>query len=361
MQLPNIDLHNVVELLQGTWCDILPPDGLASLQNWTAAVHLSEYLDLADREGLWVTRLPDDVRRAINEDAQWTSLAGAGVELRFNLRAAAGQVVFKCALGSAVADVYQGSFFVGHHVIGPQATAIPVALPANTDELCRLWEEHSLPFDPRLTRILLPYHPMVKLLGLELDAEPPRHGQTPATTLLIYGSSITHGSLGVTPHGLYAQRTARLLSMDLLNLGCGGGARVEPEVAAHIAARQDWDAAVLEIGINCVDWMDIEEFKHRVPVFIGQIVAAHPNKPVFVIDMFTYYGDVRADPRAEAFRGVVRQAVAQAQGQYPRLHHVSGRELLRSVDGLAADVLHPGPDGMEEIAQNLAAFVRGRM
>lgn len=56
---------------------------------------------------------------------------------------------------------------------------------------------------------------------------------------LAYGSSITNGALAVRPGDLYPARVARTLGVDHFNLGFGGGARLEPEMADWIAGRND--------------------------------------------------------------------------------------------------------------------------
>ncbi len=52
--------------------------------------------------------------------------------------------------------------------------------------------------------------------------EPPRSGDLPEKTYLAYGSSITHGSLGLIQPDSYAFRIAQQLGTDYLNLGFAG-------------------------------------------------------------------------------------------------------------------------------------------
>ena len=64
---------------------------------------------------------------------------------------------------------------------------------------------------------------------------------------------------------------AQLLGVDLINLGFGGGACLEPEIADYIAGRQDWDFASLELGINLLRQVEPEEFARRVDYFVERI------------------------------------------------------------------------------------------
>lgn len=42
----------------------------------------------------------------------------------------------------------------------------------------------------------------------------------------------------------------------------------------------------------------------------------------------------------------------------PNLYYIDGRELLKNLEGLSDDLLHPGDAGMIEIGENLAAFIK---
>src|SRR5690606_33281884 len=107
------------------------------------------------------------------------------------------------------------------------------------------------PFDARLTRVILPWQPPLRLHQPPVgDFEPPRREQLPRLRMLSYGSSITQGNGAITASGTYASRVSQLLGVDFINLGFGGGAHLEREMADYIASRTDWDLATLEMGIN---------------------------------------------------------------------------------------------------------------
>jgi hypothetical protein len=127
-------------------------------------------------------------------------------------------------------------------------------------------------------------------------------------------------------------------------------------MAEHIAGRTDWDLATLELGINLIGSIDVDEFRRRVDRFVETIAAARRDKWIFCIDLFTCHHDFTDDPKIVAFRNVVREKVARLN--LPRLVHVPGTDLLRSVQGLTQDLVHPAPSGMEEIAANLSVLIR---
>jgi len=351
------ELHNVHELLAGDGPSVIGAGTLAALREQGAdpdAVWGAE-----DGEGLWFTRIPNELRLRLNVAAQLNALQSTGAELRFNLHGPEARLALKCQQAPVVVEVYQGSFLMSWHWIGRQRTEVVIRPPAKLGLLAQLSAARRLPFDARLTRVLLPWRPPARLLDFAADCTPPRREQTPRRRYLAYGSSITHGNASVRPSGMYAHRVAQLLGADLINLGLGGGAHLEPAMADYIAGRQDWDFASLELGINLLRRVGPEQFARLVDYFVERIATAHPDRWIFCIDLFTVEEDLCGQPQAEEFRRIVRDKVA-ALG-LPRLVHVSGTELLVSVHGLTVDLVHPSPFGMEEIARGLVARMRASM
>jgi len=350
------ELYNVAQTLSGDAGQVLEAEALA----WLQAGNPADYAGYLQQrgEGLWLTRVPDPLRRKLNPAAHINALQATGCEIRFNLVGQEAVITLQNALRPAIAEVYQGPFLVSWHVIGTEPTALPISLPANLPLLERISQQSRLPYDARLTRILLPWRPPVRLLGVEGQIEPPRPGQAPTRRLLCYGSSITHGNTSVRPSATYAARLAQRLKADLVNLGLGGGAHLEPEMADYIAARDDWDVATLEMGINMLASFTVREFAARVLYFVSTV--ARSGKPVFCIDIYTCQYDAETGTEAALkladYRKVVSQAVTRLK--MPQVTYVPGRRTLPSLGYLTTDLVHPSPAGMEEIASNLARTIK---
>jgi lysophospholipase L1-like esterase len=360
MQFRQAALYNVQDLLKEDAEDLLTDTALKFL----AEANLSQYLPQGSGdEGLWLSRLPDTLRRQLNPLAQLMALSPAGCELRFNLRGERARLTLRSAtppkangVSSATLEVFQGVFRTGLHAVGTSPTTIDIVKPANQALVFDYSRQCGAPFDAELTRVVLPWEAPVQLIGLEGDIEPARPEQVPARRLLSYGSSITHGALAVRPTGSWASRLAQRLEVDGINLGFGGGAHLEPEMADYIATRDDWDLATIELGINILGAVNVDEFAQRVAYFVPRIAQAHPDKWLFCIDIFRCAHDPANADKLAAFRRVVRDQVAALA--MPRVVHIPGEEMLTRVDGLAADLVHPSPAGMEEIAANLGRRIR---
>jgi hypothetical protein len=314
--------------------------------------------------GGWkLNRLPAALRPLLNEGARKRSWSPAGAEIRFNLLGPEARVRLRMIdnRGEAarhlpvLVEVCRGDFLVDWRVVGTDWTELKVRAPERP-ELLALAAAGPRRFPPELIRIVLPGLPDIEFGGVSGDVAPARLEQVPARNYLAYGSSITNGAFAVRPGELYPARVAQALGTDHTNLGFGSGAHLEPEMADWIAARMDWDFASLEMGINLAGRLSIEEFEARVAGFLPRIVAAHPDKYIFCIDLFTGHGDFLGNPKYPAFRRVVRDAVARLAS--PRVVHCDGRQLLSRASGLTLDISHPSSDGFAEIASGLVGIMR---
>ncbi len=356
------ELHNIAELLPGDLPAVLDPEALAAIAE--PGVLPWEARPGAATAGLWLSRIPDGLRRSLHPRGRIAALAASGAEIRFNLRSPRARVTLQAVQRPAVVEVWQGPFVVDWHVVQMEPTTITVSLPEQQAMLEQVAAQRTasgrpLPFTPALTRVILPWRPAVKLLGFEGDCDPPRVDQLPRRRYLAYGSSITHGSLSVRPTATYAQRCAQRLGVDLLNMGLGGGAKLEPQLARWLAGRSDWDFATLELGINLVSFVEAREFERLVHEFVSTIVAAQPRKPVFCIDLFPCRNEIGEPGKVAQFRRIVGEAVQALRS--PLVTHLEGPSLLEGFEGLSADLLHPSPTGMEQIGERLAARIAERL
>jgi hypothetical protein len=313
---------------------------------------------IPEEEGMLLSRIPDSLRTTLNDSAKKMALMPAGGELRFNLKSTEARIILKGSEeGTFILEVYQGNFFTANHFISNRVTEVKISFPDNIERLKEISRIKKLPFDGGLTRVILPYVSTLKVIDIQGEFQPPEKSQLPEKVYLAYGSSITHGGSATRPTGTYAMRTAQHLGADLINLGLAGGAHCESQMADYIAGRQDWDFASLEMGINMVLGFEVEEFKKRVEYFIPRIAEAHPEKYIFCIDMFTFYMDYDSSAEKQnIFREIVKNVVKGLNSS--KVIYLDGREILKGIDGLRADLLHPSPAGMEEIALNLSGIIK---
>ncbi|MCS7179836.1 MAG: hypothetical protein NZ891_00575, partial [bacterium] len=246
---------------------------------------------LKERNEIGLLRIPQRVRDRLNENAKNASLYPAGCEIRFNLKSDFAKIILKGFNGNGICEIYFGDFFESWRLIKNEPTEIEIKYPQNIEKLEKLAIEKNLPFDPKVVRVVLPHLLITKIIDINGGMKPPDREQVPKTKYLAYGSSITHGATSVRPTGTYVFKTAQLLNVDLINLGFGGGAHLEKEIADYIAERDDWDFGTFELGINMVGGFEVEEFERRVDYFIETIVNKKKDKKLFFIDIYPFYLD----------------------------------------------------------------------
>ncbi len=220
-------------------------------------------------------------------------------------------------------------------------------------------------FSPAVWRIRFHQDALVTFHEIESFGHalrPPQPGETPATTWLAYGSSITFGGNAFHPGNAYTQRAARELGVDVLCKGIPGSCLCEPEMAEFLAGLPGWDFATLELGVNLAELVTPEEFAERARHLVETIHRARPDRPVFVLNIYPNRADHLLDATAPAarnnpiFNAEIPRLVADIG--HPNVRFLDGREVLPDLGGLCTDLVHPDDDGHIRMGANLAALLR---
>ena len=246
----------------------------------------------------------------------------------------------------------------------------------------------GLPDGAKDVELWLPHNEITELGALRTDApvEPvPGQGRR---VWLHHGSSISHGSDAASPTSTWPALAACLGGVDLVNLGLGGSALLDPFVARtlrDVAA----DLISVKVGINLVnaDLMRLRAFTPAVHGFLDTIREGHPTTPLLVVSpilcpihestpgpsapdftrlstgqlRFRATGDPAESASGKLTLGVVRdelaRIVAQRAGEDPNLHYLDGRELYGAEDFAELplpDELHPDAATHRRIGERFA-------
>ena len=311
--------------------------------------HNVEHMELTDK-GYLMSRVPQYVREQLNETAKNSaSFGGTGVELRFKLKGDSATVILHAAkistMEAPVIYIYYGSFQGGwecsSRALVQGDNRIEIRKPENLEFLKELSKEKSLPFNPEVVRIVLPYS-RTYYVGVEGEIEPPAKEDLPNRTYLAYGSSITHGSLALGTTYTYPFRLAQKLGCDYINLGMAGSAQMEAIMAEYIMSRKDWDFATVEMGINMLE-MDEELFEERVDKFT-EILSAE-TRPIRATSIYGF-SNPKGQETGQKFRAIVEKYTKN------RLEYVNGLELLDNPAYISQDMVHPSLEGIGQIVEN---------
>lgn len=292
----------------------------------------------------------------------------AGSELRFRMKDTPVRFTFRRitepdarihdARSSIPLGVYCGDFQYNWYMLQDGDTTIEIK-PFRDDS--GILHRNRYRFDPDLTRIILPPFVEIRVVSWEGEMEPPRPEDEPSVQLLSYGSSITQGAFSILGCGTYPAVLARELGVDVCNLGFGGGATLEPEIAEWMVSRTDWHLATLEMGIN-IFYLSVDDFRTRVRNFLTPFAADPLKRPVFTLDMLpsVSYFDHLEDgmAKAAAFKQIVREETAAAATRNPAMKALEYSSLLTLASDYTTDLLHPAAHAFETIGRGLAEQIK---
>jgi hypothetical protein len=245
----------------------------------------------------------------------------------------------------------------------------------------------GLPDRPKDVEIWLPHTEITELVALRADAPVESVPRTGRRVWLHHGSSISHGSNAASPSTTWPALAAARGGVELLNLGFGGSAMVDPFVA-RVLRDTPTDLISLKLGINVVngDVMRLRAFGPAVHGFLDTIREGHPDKPLLVVSpilcpiheqtpgpgavdfstgtlQFRATGDPAERAAGKLTLEVVREELARIVAQRAKgdsqLFYLDGRELYGEADAgelPLPDKLHPDAAAHRRIGERFAAL-----
>ncbi|MBB0230450.1 lipase [Streptomyces calidiresistens] len=249
----------------------------------------------------------------------------------------------------------------------------------------------DLPAGVKDIELWLPFNEITELVALRTDApvEPtPDRGRR---VWMHHGSSISHGSDAASPTTTWPALAAARGGVELVNLGFGGGALLDP-FTARTMRDLPADLISVKMGINLVntDAMRLRAFTPAVHGFLDTIRDGHPTTPLLVVSpilcpihedtpgpsafdeaafaagklLMRATGDPAERAAGKLTLEVIREELARiveerAAGD-PYLHHLDGR-LLYGSDDIAElplpDELHPDAAAHRRMGERFADLV----
>jgi hypothetical protein len=145
----------------------------------------------------------------------------------------------------------------------------------------------GLSADPKDVEIWLPHNERTELVALRTDAPTETVRDLGRRVWLHHGSSISHGSNAESPSTTWPALAAAAGGVDLVNLGFGGSALLDP-FTARAMRDTPADLVSVKIGINLVntDLMRLRAFGPAVHGFLDTIHEGHPTMPLLVVSPF---------------------------------------------------------------------------
>lgn len=324
MIFENVELHNVVEIEQQRGVP-----------------------------GVMLRRIPRKVREQLGTRGRFVSAWASGCEVRF----VTDSPVVRVSLFSEVnaeAIVSCGDFQQGRHKLAAGA-------------VITLQLDHPQPYgNVRKDALHRSFSPKVWRFGFDRDAafvaveaygfdvRPPNADEKPARRWLAYGSSITNSNYETG----YPHVAARMLGVDVLNVGMSGACRMEEAMVDFLVSRDDFDFATAELGVNVRGEYSPDEFRTRAAYLIDRFLEVHPDQPLAIITHFQTgqshaLNETPVVAHQRQFDQILRELVDARRR--PTLHLIEGATILDRFDLLTVDLVHPSTVGQVRMGMNLAS------
>lgn len=246
----------------------------------------------------------------------------------------------------------------------------------------------DLPDRLKTVEIWLPHNETTELIALRSD-QPLEARPVTQPVWLHHGSSISHGSNALHPTGTWPAVAAAGAGVELINLGMGGAALLDP-FTARTMRDIPADLISVKIGINVVnaDLMRLRAFGPAVHGFLDTLRDGHPATPIIVVSAvhcpihedtpgplapdfssgtmaFAATGDPAETAAGKLTLRVIRRELAaiveQRSTADPHVHYLDGLTLYGPddfADFPLADKLHPGPQAHQRIGERFAESIR---
>ena len=167
---------------------------------------------------------------------------------------------------------------------------------------------------------------------------------TVKTPVVFYGSSITMGKCFSRPGCSYENILSQRLDFDYINLGFGGSAKGEQEIADYIAGL-DMSVFVLDYDWNAPD---VEYLKETHERFYKTVRKAHKDIPIIMMSRPKYYLSEEEKLR----RQVVEETYKNALERNENVYFIYGNTLMddKVRDNGTVDGVHPNDAGFMSMA-----------
>src|SRR5699024_7116585 len=240
--------------------------------------------------------------------------------------------------------------------------------------------------------IWLPHDETTELVALRTDAPVEPVTGPEGRVWLHHGSSISHGSDAASPTTIWPVVAADRGGVELVNLGLGGSALLDP-FTARTMRETPADLISVKIGINLTnsDLMRLRALGPAVHGFLDTLREGHPEVPLLVVSPLycplheNTPGPGMMDPEAlergpveckatgdrtaptrltlTITRRELERMVRERPAQDKNLYHWDGRELYGEADFAELplpDRLHPDAAGHHRIGERFADHAFGQ-
>ena len=227
-----------------------------------------------------------------------------------------------------------------------------VARPRDKSKCTSTRIVHNMNNKEKECLLYLPLYDEMKNLSIGIeDGASISVGENPfQKRILIYGSSIAQGAAASRPGIAYPARLSRMTGLNFLNLGMGGSAKMEKEVADMIADINA-DAFILD----CVPNSFPNEIRERTGYLVNTIRDAHPEAPIIIMQSViresSSFNQATSEKVKLQNQYIYEEFLKLEQNGIKNLHFITSEDFLGSDHEGSVDGTHPNDLGFDRMIQ----------
>ncbi|MDF2922420.1 MAG: hypothetical protein K0R57_1334 [Paenibacillaceae bacterium] len=302
-------------------------------------------------EAAVLCRMPQKVLPVMSDTVSRLAYCTSGARVRFRTNSAFLKLEAEMREGECLADRGGISGFDLYHDASGQMRFSHLFLPDPATGMIRGEYEFQ---QEGMKEVLIHFPLMTGIRQLRIGVEPgadllqpqPYCGEAP---IVFYGSSITQGAHASRPGNSYPLILSRWLNTDIHNLGFGGGARGERQMADYIAGLK-MCCFVLDYDHNAPSPAYLEDTHYS---FYHTVRQAQPTLPIILVSRPDF--DLQVEDSV-ARRQVIRATYDRGRKNGDNHLWLADGELLfgeRERDACTVDTCHPNDLGFMRMAEAL--------
>ena len=173
--------------------------------------------------------------------------------------------------------------------------------------------------------------------------------------IVIYGSSIVHGTGATRPGLVYSNILTRRLNMDVMNLGFSGNAKGEDAIVDYIASL-DMSIFVCDYDHNAPNTEHLRSTHQRL---YDRFREKQPDTPFIMISRPNTATNPRSDPYGRRDVIIDTFRYARAKGD-KRVWYIDGESFFlgRNENDCTIDSVHPSDMGYIYMAEGIESTIR---
>ncbi|MDE7385231.1 MAG: hypothetical protein K2M84_05690 [Anaeroplasmataceae bacterium] len=295
-----------------------------------------------------ILRFKEDLIQSLGNSAhtrgRFYGYRAIGVELRFVMNSSFFDLKLRSDKEESKVYVFFGDYMGQAYTLKEGViTNLHIEIPEKFLKYRDVIKEYT--YHPRMVRIVIGYSGYVSYIGLNTygNRRPPLKEELPRKSLLLYGSSISHGSEALEYINSYAFILSRLLKMNVINKSIPGSCQAE-EIMCKYLKEIPCDVAFTEFGVNVLGLYSLEDYQKHLDMLLNSF----QTKQVYFTSVLDN-GNL-LEPESLAYK---RMMDFRAYAESIRKHtYIPPQELLDDFSSLTADFLHPSDYGQMQIALN---------